>query len=99
MKGKKKIPGFLGDLLLLATAVFCVLPFIYMILMSLKSTVNAYDFSFSLSEATLEQYIKIFTKNNFFAVSDEQCDCIVWRRCPDTALQLSGWIFICKAEV
>ena len=65
MKGKKKIPGFLGDLLLLATAVFCVLPFIYMILMSLKSTVNAYDFSFSLSEATLEQYIKIFTKNNF----------------------------------
>ena len=65
MKIRKKLPGFFGDILLLITAVFCVLPFIYMILMSLKSTVNAYDFSFSLSEATLEQYIKIFTKNNF----------------------------------
>ena len=65
MKIKKKLPGMLGDIILLITAVFCVLPFIYMILMSLKSTVNAYDFSFSLSEVTLEQYIKIFTKNNF----------------------------------
>ena len=63
MKIKKKLPGILGDIILLITAVFCVLPFIYMLLMSLKSTVNAYDFSISLSEITLEQYVKIFTKN------------------------------------
>ena len=50
MKIKKKLPGILGDIILLITAVFCVLPFIYMLLMSLKSTVNAYDFSISLSE-------------------------------------------------
>ena len=66
MKIKKKLPGILGDIILLITAVFCVLPFIYMLLMSLKSTVNAYDFSISLSEITLEQYLKIFTKNHFF---------------------------------
>ena len=66
MKIKKKLPGILGDIILLITAVFCVLPFIYMLLMSLKSTVNAYDFSISLSEITLEQYVKIFTKNHFF---------------------------------
>ena len=63
MKIKKKLPGILGDIILLIAAVFCVLPFIYMLLMSLKSTVNAYDFSISLSEITLEQYVKIFTKN------------------------------------
>ena len=66
MKIKKKLPGILGDIILLIAAVFCVLPFIYMLLMSLKSTVNAYDFSISLSEITLEQYVKIFTKNHFF---------------------------------
>lgn len=33
MKIKKKLPGILGDIILSITAVFCVLPFIYMLLM------------------------------------------------------------------
>ena len=31
MKIKKKLPGILGDIILLIAAVFCVLPFIYML--------------------------------------------------------------------
>lgn len=62
---KKKIPKWIGDIVLLFTAGFCVLPFLYMILMSLKSTVNAYDFSFSLSDVTFQQYEKIFTTGHF----------------------------------
>lgn len=63
---KKRIPKLICDIVLIVTACFCVLPFIYMILMSLKSTVNAYDFSFSLHDVTLQHYRKIFTTGNFF---------------------------------
>ncbi|MBY0757927.1 MULTISPECIES: carbohydrate ABC transporter permease [Sellimonas] len=63
---KKRIPKVICDVLLLVTALFCVLPFVYMILMSLKSTLNAYDFSFSLSDVTFQHYVKIFTTGHFF---------------------------------
>lgn len=63
---KKRIPNTICDIILLITTVFCVLPFFYMILMSLKSTVNAYDFSFSFKNITVQHYIKIFTTGHFF---------------------------------
>lgn len=56
----RKLSHILGDLVLILIALLCVLPFVYMILMSLKSTLNAYDFSFSLSGLTTEHYRKIF---------------------------------------
>lgn len=61
----KKIWNILGSLILVFVIVLCVLPFLYMIMMSLKSTVNAYDFSFSLSSVTFEQYQKIFANPAF----------------------------------
>lgn len=57
----KKLNRLLGNLILIFIILVCVLPFAYMILMSLKSTVNAYDFHFSLSELTLRHYGKIFS--------------------------------------
>ncbi len=57
----KKLSHIAGDLVLIFIALLCVLPFVYMILMSLKSTLNAYDFSFSLSSLTTEHYRKIFS--------------------------------------
>lgn len=53
------------DLLLLFIAAICVLPFIYMIVMSLRSTLNAYDFGISFSSITFKHYISIFSKSNF----------------------------------
>ncbi|HBA64148.1 MAG TPA: carbohydrate ABC transporter permease [Lachnospiraceae bacterium] len=61
----RKITHLFGDLLLLAVSLLCILPFLYMILMSLKSTINVYDFSLSLSDLTLEQYRKIFSDAAF----------------------------------
>ena len=57
----KKISHILGDLVLVFTALLCILPFVYMMLMSLKSTLNAYDFSFSLSSLTFKHYQTIFS--------------------------------------
>lgn len=57
----KKISHLFGNAVLLFTALLCILPFVYMILMSLKSTLNAYDFSFSLSNMTFAHYQKIFS--------------------------------------
>lgn len=62
---KKKLPKWICDIVLLAVAVFCIMPFVYMLLMSFKSTVNAYDISFSLSDFTLKQYKAIFTTGHF----------------------------------
>ena len=42
-----------------------VIPFVYMVMMSFKSTTNAYDFDFSLEKLTLMQYQKIFSLANF----------------------------------
>lgn len=61
----KKISRLLVDILLIITILICILPFLYMILMSLKSTVNAYDFNFALSELTLKHYKNIFSNPTF----------------------------------
>ena len=42
-----------------------IFPFLYMFLMSFKSTINAYDFDFSLDKLSLMQYQKIFQLDNF----------------------------------
>ena len=61
----KKILNGIADLFLLALAALCMLPFVYMMLMSLKSTINAYDFNFALNELTLKHYKDIFTNSVF----------------------------------
>lgn len=61
----KKVLNIAADLFLLALAALCMLPFIYMMMMSLKSTINAYDFNFALSELTLKHYKDIFTNPTF----------------------------------
>ena len=55
----KKTSRLLVDIFLIITILLCILPFLYMILMSLKSTVNAYDFDFALSKLTLKHYKNI----------------------------------------
>ncbi len=57
----KNITKLIINLFLICVILLCVLPFIYMILMSLKSTTNAYNFTVSLSDMTLIQYKKIFS--------------------------------------
>lgn len=61
----KKLRNLGIDMLLLGVAAISVMPFIYMLVMSLKSTLNAYDFHFSFADITLRHYIKIFTTSNF----------------------------------
>lgn len=61
----KKITYYIGNIFLLFVALLCVLPFLYMMVMSLKSTINAYDFSFSLSAVTFEHYEKILSNSRF----------------------------------
>lgn len=56
----KKITWICRDLFLICLILICVLPFAYMFMMSFRSTVNAYDFQFNLSDLTLKQYLKIF---------------------------------------
>lgn len=43
-----------------------ILPFLYMFLMSLKSTMNAYDWKVSMESITLEHYGTIFSKKEIF---------------------------------
>lgn len=61
----KKILRLCGDLVLVCVILTCTLPFLYMILMSFKSTTNVYDYGFSLSGLTLAQYSKIFSNPSF----------------------------------
>ena len=51
---------------LLCIILMSIFPFLYMFLMSFKSTINAYDFDFSLDKLSLMQYQKIFQLDNFF---------------------------------
>lgn len=53
------------NLFLIFAILLCTLPFLYMLLMSFKSTTNAYDISFALSELTWNQYKKIFSDPTF----------------------------------
>ena len=55
----KKLLRIGSDILLLGLILICVLPFVYMLLMSFRSTVNAYDFRFGISNLTIEQYLRI----------------------------------------
>ena len=55
----------LADLILIGIILGSIFPFLYMFLMSFRSTINAYDFSFSLDKFTLQQYIKIFQMDYF----------------------------------
>ena len=61
----KKILTLALDVFLLLIAALCLLPFLYMMMMSLKSTINAYDFNFELSELTFKHYKQIFTDPTF----------------------------------
>ncbi len=61
----KSIKRILGDILLLMIACCMIVPFIYMIITSLKVTYTAYNFDFSLSNITLQNYITIFKEKNF----------------------------------
>lgn len=51
--------------MLLSVVAVCILPFLYMLLMSFKSTTNAYDLGFSAADMTLQHYTKIFSNPVF----------------------------------
>lgn len=55
----------ISDILLIVIIMISIFPFLYMFAMSFKSTINAYDFDFSLEKLTLMQYQKIFALDNF----------------------------------
>ncbi|MGF0018412.1 carbohydrate ABC transporter permease [Sporofaciens sp. SGI.106] len=61
----KKISNIIINIFLICVILICTLPFLYMILMSLKSTTNAYDFTLSLSDMTFAHYQKIFSDPTF----------------------------------
>ncbi|MBO8462327.1 MAG: carbohydrate ABC transporter permease, partial [Firmicutes bacterium] len=58
----KKVGNYIESAILLIVIFVCLLPFVYMFFMSWKSTLNAYDFSFSLKEFTIQHYQTIFKK-------------------------------------
>lgn len=62
---KKRMIRLLSDIFLLLIVVVCGIPFLYMFLMSFKSTINALNFSISPELLTLEQYQKIFVMKGF----------------------------------
>lgn len=62
---KKGLKRIVSDILLIALIIISVFPFIYMFMMSFKSTINAYDFDFSLEKLSLMQYQKIFAIDGF----------------------------------
>ena len=62
----KRLWNYTENIILVVMILICTLPFIYMFLMSFKSTLNAYDFHISLGEMTLEHYQMIFSKPEIF---------------------------------
>ncbi len=62
MKSGKRI---IGDIILLIIGGIMIVPFLYMIITSLKVTYT-YDFNFSLTNLTLKNYMTIFKDTNFF---------------------------------
>lgn len=62
---KKLVRHGVCDVILLGVIIVSVFPFLYMFMMSFKSTINAFDFDFSLDKLTLEQYVKVFEVDNF----------------------------------
>lgn len=61
----KKVVRILLDLLLLIIACCALVPFIYMVITSLKVTYSAFDFGIKLNEITLQNYKNIFTQTAF----------------------------------
>lgn len=62
---KKGIQIIITDIILISIIISSVFPFLYMFMMSFKSTLNAYDFDFSPEKLSLTQYQKIFALDNF----------------------------------
>lgn len=60
--GVKKI---LSDIVLIGIIVVSIFPFLYMFMMSFKSTINAHDMDFSWDKLSLMQYQKIFALDHF----------------------------------
>ncbi|MCT4508461.1 MAG: carbohydrate ABC transporter permease [Tepidibacter sp.] len=61
----KSIKQIIGNILLLMIASCMIVPFVYMLLTSFKVTYTAYNFDFSLSDMTLQNYITIIRDTNF----------------------------------
>jgi len=62
---KKTVKRITSDILLIIIILVNLIPFIYMFLMSFKSTINAYDLDFSLNKMTLAQYQKVLSLDHF----------------------------------
>ena len=62
---KKGAGRVASSLLLIGIIIASVFPFLYMFLMSFKSTINAHDLDFSLEKLSLMQYQKIFAMDHF----------------------------------
>ena len=61
----KGLRNGIDSILLIGIIVVNVVPFVYMFMMSFKSTINARDFDFSLDKLSFVQYQKIFAMDNF----------------------------------
>lgn len=62
---KKGLGSILSGLVLIGIIIASIFPFLYMFLMSFKSTINAHDLDFSLEKLSLMQYQKIFALDDF----------------------------------
>lgn len=62
---KKGAGRVASSLLLIGIIIASIFPFLYMFLMSFKSTINAHDLDFSLEKLSLMQYQKIFAIDHF----------------------------------
>lgn len=69
----KSIKRVISNIILLMIVSCMIIPFVYMIITSLKVTYTAYNFSFSLSDITFKNYIDIFTKHNFLKFFTNSC--------------------------
>ena len=86
---KKVINKIFIYIFMLIIIFISVIPFVYMVMMSFKSTTNAYDFDFSLEKLTLMQYQKIFSLANF----PNCCSC--WCNSYGNSM-FTGRVCICK---
>lgn len=62
---KKILRHTLSGILLIGIIIGSIFPFLYMFLMSFKSTINAHDLDLSLDKLSLMQYQKIFAMDGF----------------------------------
>lgn len=62
----RKLGKYIEYSILIVMIAIGILPFLYMFLMSFKSTLNAFDFRFSMETLTMDHYITIFRKQEIF---------------------------------